>query len=156
MKKGVRLAAVLIAILFLASASQAFHPGKSEGHHKDFGEKFSLKAHLILKNEEELGLSDDQVEKVKTLKLKNKKGLIMQEAEIEVLSLELKSKMWSDEIDTSAINKLIDQKYELKKAKAKSSVEACVALKKILTKEQKAKLKALYKGCKQKEWKERD
>lgn len=155
MKKGVRLAAVLVAILFLASASQAFHPGKSEGHHKGFGEKLSLKAHLILKNEEELGLSDEQVGKVKALTLKNKKDLIMQEAEIEVLSLDIKSKTWGDEIDTSAINKLIDQKYELKKAKAKSSVEAYAELKKVLTDEQKAKLKALWKGCKQKERKER-
>ena len=156
MKKGIRLAAVLIAVLFLTSAVYAFHPVKSEGGHgkESFGEKFSLKAHLILKNAEELGLSDEQVEEVKALMLKNEKDNVMKEAEIDVLALELKSKMWSDEIDTAAVNKLIDQKYDLKKAKTKDSVEAYAELKSILTDEQKTKLKALWKDCKQEDRKE--
>ena len=126
----------------------AYDCKKTKGHKKDFGGKVFHKAHFLLKSKEELGLSDKQVKKIKDLKLEAKKDLITKKAEIEVLALDIKAKMHEEKIDTKAINKLIDKKYELKKAKSKSLVGAYAALKNVLTKEQKKKLKGLYKKCK--------
>ena len=56
--------------------------------------------------------------------------------------------MHGEQIDTGAIDKLIDKKYDLKKEKAKSSVRAYASVKGLLTSEQKSKLKDLYKKCK--------
>jgi len=57
--------------------------------------------------------------------------------------VDIKSKLGEDTIDTKSINKLIDQKYEMKKAKAKSLVEAYAAFQNILSDDQKKKLKGI-------------
>ncbi len=151
MKKKLVIAVALVMILAVAQAvSFACEGGskKSKGHYGKSGNKVVTKAHMILKNEDELGLSNEQTTKIKELMLKSKKDEIMQTAEIKTIALDIKSEMWKDAVDTEAINTLIDKKYETKKEKAKSSVAAYVELKNILTKEQKEKLKELYKQCK--------
>ena len=95
-------------------------------------------------------LTDEQIKKVKALKLDTKKDLIMTNAEIDVLALEIKAEMWMDSIDLDSIDKLIDKKYDLKKGKTKSLVASYAALKNILTKGQKTKMKEIYKKCSKK------
>ena len=127
----------------------AYDSKKAKGHQKDLGGGvFYNKAYFLIKNKEELGLSDKQVKKIKDLKLKAKKDLITREGEIEILALDIKGQMYEETIDTKAISELIDKKYELERAKSKSSVEAYVALKNILTKKQNKQLKSLYKKSK--------
>ncbi len=109
--------------------------------------KFCDKAHFLMKNQEEIGLSDDQIAKIKDIKLNNKKDLIRRDAEIEILALDIKSALYAETIDTKAVNALIDKKYDLKKEKTKALVGAYAALKEILTKEQKEKMKDLWKKC---------
>ena len=113
------------------------------------GGKFYHKVMGVIKNQEELGLSDEQVKKLKDLKLSTKKEVIRKKAEIDILAIDIKAAMWEDSIDVNAVNVLIDKKYELKKEKAKALVAACVALKSILTDEQQKKLKSLCKIGKQ-------
>ena len=103
---------------------------------------------FLLKNKEELGLSDKQVGKIKDLKVNTKKNLIRKNAEIEILAIDIKAGLWKDTVDSAMLGKLIDKKYEIKKEKAKSTVNAYAALKNILTKGQKEKLKGLYKSRK--------
>lgn len=150
----------VMAVAFLASAlilgvtafeAYACEYCKMESRHQGLEEKFFCKAHLILSNQEELGLSDEQVDNIKELKMKAKKDLIRKDAEIEVAALDIKSEMYKKTIDTSAIGKLIDKKYDLKKEKAKSLVESYAALKGILTEEQKEKMKDMWKKCKERE-----
>ena len=143
MKAKALMIAFLIAVLTLSFALPSVYAG---GHKKGLDSKVLKKAHMILKNKEELGLSEEQVEKIKNLKIETKKSLVKQKAEIEILGIDIKAKLWEDAINTEAVNKLIDQKYELKKAKAKSLVEALASLKNILTDEQKTKLKEVYKS----------
>lgn len=142
---------LVIAVLFVCVALLATHVyaeghGKMKGGHGDFEGKFYKKAMLIVKNQEELGLSDEEVKKIKDLKVATKKDLIRKKAEIEVLGLDIMAAMWEDTINLEAVNTLIDKKYELKKQKTKSIVAACVALKGILTEEQQEKLKSLICG----------
>ena len=107
-------------------------------------EKFFKKAHFILGNQQDLELSDEQIEKIKTLKINVKKDLIMKDASIEVSELDIQSAFMKGEIDVNAINKLIDEKYNIKKDRAKLLVKSYADLKNILTKMQKDKMKEIW------------
>jgi len=137
--------AVLIVILtcFLVTSSYADSYNKSRHHGYSLDKKFVNKISLALKNQEELGLSDKQYEKLKTLKMNTKKDLIKRNADIDIIGVDIKGKLWEDPIDKKGINKLIDQKYELKKAKAKALVESYATFQTILTDDQKKKLKEI-------------
>ena len=110
-----------------------------EGHDK----MFLFKAHLALAKAKELGLSDDQVSKIKALTYNLKKSQIKEDADIKSLGLDIREAITKDTVDTNAVNGLIDQKYTLKAAKDKETVGAYANLKKILTKDQYDKLKEM-------------
>ncbi len=132
--------------------------GKMRMHQKsdkmDMGEMLFRKFHMILENAKELGLSEQQIESVKSLKLKTKKDMITKEAEIDLVALDVKTELWKDAIDVNVINPLIDRKYDLKKEKTKILVAAIAEIKKTLSKDQMDKLKAMHEqkcemcGCK--------
>lgn len=144
--RGMKKLLVAAAVLVLFLAGDVFAYDQNYGW--DSKDMFSKKAMFILSNQDELGLSDAQVEEINNLKLGVKKDMIKKEADIEVLELDIESALLKDAPDITAVNALIDQKYELKKAKTKVSIESCAALKGILTSEQKTKLKSLNKACK--------
>ncbi|MFC2092125.1 hypothetical protein ACFLTD_05070 [Elusimicrobiota bacterium] len=73
--------------------------------------------------------------------------MIRKKADIEIIALDIKSKMWEDDIDVEAINGLIDKKYDIKKSKAKNLVAACAKLRSILSAKQRAKLKGIVKNA---------
>jgi Spy/CpxP family protein refolding chaperone len=128
---------LFIAIMFIASVAYAGGQSKCKGKHKSFSGKIFSKMFLAIKNQEALGLSDEQFAKIKDLKIKTKKDLVQKKADIEIVAIDIKALMWEDTIDTKAANNLIDKKYELKKAKAKYLMGAYAAFKNILSAEQK-------------------
>lgn len=141
----------------------SMHGGKGHSGCMMSGEKggelegmFFMKAHVILKNSEELGLTEEKVAAIKQLVLETKKSLIKQNAEIEVAGLDFMAKLHENPIDTAVVDKLVDQKYELKKAKTKSLVQALATLKGSLEKEQYDKLRQLWKKGEKQEGKDRD
>ena len=142
------LLALALALSITAFDDYAFGDGKTKRCHKGLEKKFFGKVYLILKNQDELDLSDKQVEEIKDLKIKTKKDLIRKKAELDIVALDMKTAMLEKQIDTGAVNKLIDKKYDLKKEKAKSLVAAYAAVKGILTDKQKEELKDLWKKCK--------
>jgi len=101
------------------------------------------KAGMLMAAKDEIGLTDTQVDKLKTIKLDFKKSLVRLEADIEVLGLDVKKGLYENPIDVAAVNALIDQKYAIKKAKAKASVQALADVKSVVTDEQWTKLKEL-------------
>ncbi|MFC2061219.1 Spy/CpxP family protein refolding chaperone [Elusimicrobiota bacterium] len=109
-------------------------------------DKVMKKLHTIFMSKEELALSEDQIEKLKEMKIDTKKELIRKNADIEIMQLDIESNLWQDEIDVNAVNALIDKKYEVKKAKAKMLVDTYSRLKLVLTEKQKEKLKGIYKN----------
>lgn len=143
--------AVVVAFGLMGSAAFAEHGWKGgcqcEKEKGDLESQFSDKAHFLMKNEEELGLSEDQIKKIHDLKMNTKKDMIRRDAEIDILALDIKSALHDDTIDTQAVNALVDKKYDLKKEKTKALVAAYAALKDVLTKEQKDKMKDLWKKC---------
>ena len=117
--------------------------GKKDCKDKPLDKKVLKKLHMIFNHQDELGISDDQLAKIKELKIALKKDLIQKEADIDLVKVDVRSALYEDEINLAAVNKLIDQKYEAKKSKSKQVVSTLAQLKKILTKDQMDKLKNL-------------
>ena len=145
--------AVLCASSLVASAAFAdqcptgkcnFMPKSHEmWSKKGHDEIFFRKAHLALARSTELGLTDDQVSKIKALKYTLEKSAIKENADIKSLGLDIREALEKDAVDTNAVNSLIDQKYTLKAGKAKEDIQAYANLKKILSKDQYNKLKEM-------------
>jgi hypothetical protein len=158
LKKMPNILIIGMAMLLLAAPlAKANHGGGGGGKHGskmcamkggggDFEKKFYYKSHFILGNSDELGLSEKQTAEIESLVTQVKKGLIKQDADIEVLELDIKNLMHQDSIDVEAVNKLVDQKFELKKTKAKFLVEGIAKLKQSISDDQQAKMKELFKG----------
>ena len=145
-KKTLSVGGGMLLLLLTLSLSSAYANHGRGGHGKDggFEKMFFMKAHSILDKKQELGLTEDKVEAVKTLKLETQKALIKQNAEIEVLALEIQSKLHEYPVDAEAVKKLVSQKYDLKKAQAEGLVDAVAKLKGTLSKEQYDKLIQLW------------
>lgn len=114
-------------------------------------EKFFHFAHAILENREEIGISEDDARKIKDLKIRTKKDLIKDGADIEILGVDIFSRLWEEKIDLAEVEKLIDKKFELKRESLKKLIRAFVAIKKMLSRDQLMKLKGICKAEKARE-----
>ena len=116
--------------------------------HKEccLGSKFFHMAHTIFENHVELGFSEENLRKVKDLKINIKKSLIRSTAEIDIIAVDIMAKTWEDSPDIAEINKLIDKKFTLKKEAMKELLNAFLSLKKMLSKEQLHKLHSICKA----------
>lgn len=150
MKKRLLCVVLLVAVVALVSApmAEANHGwkdkggyGSSKGHGLEG--KFCSQARGILKERDELGLTDKQVDQVRALAVETKKSLIRQDADIKTLKVEINTLMWESPFDVDKVNALIAQKYDLKGKKAKYLVSAHDKLYKLLTKEQQEKANRL-------------
>ena len=100
-------------------------------------EVFFRKIHFLLNDPKGMGLSDQQSAKVRQLKLEVKKDLVMRDAEIKAVDLDIEADLWEDAKNTDEVNKLVDKKYELEKARFKTMIGARRKLDDMLTAEQK-------------------
>lgn len=138
---------LFLPLLLAAALSLGFHghaPDQSSGGWS-LEEKFFAKAHFMLAEEEALGLSEEQVRAVRSLKMEVKKRLIQDEAQVETLAVDLHSLFYEDTVDLEQVNPLIDKKFEIKREKAKFVAGAIAKLKAILSDEQRQTLKGLWK-----------
>ena len=145
----VKLALVSFAMLLLAPPVYADCARKG-GHHADMSRMFFKKAKMVLAHHEQIGLSDEQVETIRALKLEIKKAVILQKAEIEVVGLDVKAALREEKVDVKRLNMLIDSKYTAKAAKAKTVIGAYAKLKAQLTSDQWEQLWELKKAGKNK------
>lgn len=142
--------AVAVLVVFALAACGAVGVwadgwGKGVKHDPSLEDKFYDKVEILMAHQDHLGISDDQMKKVKEIKIKTKKEIIKTNADIDIIAVDLKAAMWEDPMDTAAIDKMLDKKYDLKKQMAKTLVAGCAEIQNILTKDQKDKLKALMK-----------
>ena len=158
--------AVLSVLVLGAAPVMAEHPSKGgncpySGKHdcgkagcdKEGGEsgcpvtnKFFKKAKFFLGNAEEIGLSDKQVQDIKALKAEVKKIGIRQMADMQLTMLDFESLLGQDPVDQAAIGALIDKGAASMTQGAKAVVKAYADLKAVLSAEQMAKAKALWKA----------
>lgn len=114
------------------------------GYKKDsIKDKFFKKIKMMYVYQDEIGLSDEQMDKIKAIKIDLKKDLIMKKAQIQVIMVDVKAALYEDEINVEAVSALVDKKYEIKKAKMKKLIQAYADVKKILTQDQMDNLKKI-------------
>jgi len=117
--------------------------GGKKGYGHGLDDKFSYMAVAILKSRDELGLTEKEVADIRSLKIEVKKKLIMLNAEIDTIGVDIKGMMWQGTFDPEAVNMLVERKYELKKEKAKYIVTSIAKLKGMLTEEQRDQLSSI-------------
>ncbi len=103
---------------------------------------------FYLKNSEELGLSEKQISELKKLKKESKTVKIRNQAEVEIIKLEIDELLDAEKPELDEINAKFDKIAELKAAIKKGCVRASVKARGILTKEQFKLSKKLDKICK--------
>ena len=122
--------------------------GDDEDYQCPVTAKFFKKASFLLGNQTELGLSDEQGDTIKALKMDVKKTYIQQMADMQVWMLEIEAKMSTDKINVDELNDLIDKGSASMTASVKKVVAAYAKLKAVLNNEQVAKAKTIWKGKK--------
>ncbi len=136
---------LMVLCLVVSFSSAAIAGGHRPGPFGKMGmdDKLAKKMHKAIVNAEELGLTDEQEDKIVDLKIKMKKEVIQYDAKIDTVKIDIKSELWKDKIDQVKIDKLINDKYALKRDKAKALVEYMVEFKSILSDEQNAQMKSM-------------
>lgn len=124
---------------------QIYADERGYGAGGDLTAGFFYKAHFFLEEGDTLGLTEEQENAMRQLKIDTKKQVIHQSAEIDVLEVDIMAKLHESKIDVAAVQKLIDQKYEIKKALAKTVVEAFAKLKSTVSEKQWQDMKKLKK-----------
>jgi len=124
---------------------------KTEWGTKDLlSHKVFFKANFYLKNADELSLTEEQMDKIKTIKLNLQKEVLRNNAEIKAAKLDLTNELHKKKLDSIKIPSLIDKEYELKKKMGKEAVNALIQIKKLLSPEQAEKAHELWKKKKRK------
>jgi hypothetical protein len=149
------IVALFAGIAGLAPSVQARHGEKSSGYESEGGHgggdldsKFFMKAYFYQMHADPIGLSEEQIQKIKNLKKETQKELIRRDADIEILAVDIKDALHEPKIDVEGIHKNLDKKYEIKKERAKYLVRAFANLKGVLSDEQCQKAKDLWLGKK--------
>jgi len=102
-------------------------------------------AKFYLKFEEKIGLSESQVEKLKTISNEGEKGAIKIKAELKTLMVDFKSVLDEDKIDLSQVKSLITKIANLKAKLHFAKLEASVRGKEVLNTKQLKQLESLMK-----------
>ncbi len=136
MKVVVRMSVVFLIVCLLPGIGYAFGK-KGQGQQSDFNLPNKL---LILKDE--LGLTNEQQEKLTALKYEAKKQAIQDKAEVAIAQLELKELTSGYQVEEGRVDKAVDKLYKAKKKARKNLIAVQVKVKALISKEQFDKLKA--------------
>lgn len=147
MNKKVLFSVFTLAMFTLGSAAVFACGGGRCGMHRG-GEglegKFFWKAHEMQEHRQEIGLSDEKADSIKKLASETRKNLIRQQAELEIIEIDLKEKLHANPVDVQGANDLVDQKFEIKKTMLKGLVDSLAKLKGTLTTDQYNKFRTLH------------
>ena len=114
------------------------HGGHGHGH---------MTSHLLwhlLKNKQELGLTDEQITKLRAVALDADRARIRAEAEVKVSKRELRDMMLDEKVQLPAIEAKVKEKESFDATVRIIGIRAKRELIGVLTPEQKTKLKALW------------
>jgi Spy/CpxP family protein refolding chaperone len=153
MKKNlVSLTLTMLGIVLFASSSDVYanHGGHKAGYSCSGGwnlqEKIEHKVHFMKMHQEDIGLTDEQIETIIDLKRQAKKSAIIKGAEAEVLGIDFKAEMYNYPVDEAKMNAILDQKYEVKKSKTKELITIYAGIRNMLTEEQNDKMKEIWRN----------
>ncbi|MFQ5900867.1 MAG: Spy/CpxP family protein refolding chaperone [Thermodesulfobacteriota bacterium] len=106
------------------------------GQYGMMGGKHHAGYESFLKMKDKLGLSGEQVARLKALKSETKKQTIRIKADLEILQIELYDLLHQDEVDVKAVDAKVEERGELKTEMYKVSIHAKLEAQNILTPEQ--------------------
>jgi len=150
----IKLIGVFLLSIFITSSAYAEcglehamgGPGTGKPGFKK-GPPMFPRPYFYLHNAEALGLSAEQVKKLKNVIGDNKKGRIRDEADLKVARMEL-NELIENGGDTKQVEKKIDEIAEIRKELLSKRVNMKLEARNILTQEQREKAKALMKDMK--------
>jgi Spy/CpxP family protein refolding chaperone len=90
---------------------------------------------------ERLNLTDQQLERLRTLRSEHQKAQIRQQAELRVKQLELAEQLRGDSPDRARVERLMREANELRFAQRKAAVDHLFATRDVFTDEQRAELR---------------
>jgi Spy/CpxP family protein refolding chaperone len=142
-----RIIIFLIVVLFAGTAVAQMHghgkgqmgkPGKAGFSNCDRGDRFG-KAHRpgnILRHAEALELTDQQIDKIKSMQLSNQEAMIDLRADLKKLELRLRSEMHSDSPDKNSVMSINAEIAKLKGQISEMRLSHFFELREILTADQ--------------------
>jgi Spy/CpxP family protein refolding chaperone len=149
MKNGTKLVAGLVCATVLALSTLAYADGGYKG--KSGENELLMKIKMIMLHKSDLGLTDEQTDKLADIKHAVMKDVIKMEADIDIIAVDVKTLLMKDTVDVAKIQPLVEKKYQIKKDKAMRCIQALADAKKVLTPEQ---IKQLKDICNE-QWKAR-
>jgi hypothetical protein len=102
------------------------------------------KASFFLDNKETIGLSEDQVAQIQSIKMDAEKSQIRHVAEMQIMMLDMEARMHQEPLDVEGFNSYMDKGAGMMAEGGKQSFAAYAKLKSILTSEQMTKAKAVW------------
>jgi len=103
---------------------------------------------IYMRYADEIGLSEEQVEKLRDYHYKKKKRIIKNKAEVDIIKLEIHQLLDEDEPNQDKIDAKLDKLGPLKAERAKICIQATLMARKLLTPEQRKSAKRLSQRLK--------
>jgi Spy/CpxP family protein refolding chaperone len=149
---GIALVGVLIAVTITWADSGPRCSSGTRHMISRHGGHGSATGHLLrhlLKNKQEIGLTDEQIAKLRAMALDADRARIRAEADKMVSDRELRSLLWDDKAELPAIEAKVKETESLEATVRIIGIRAKRELVGVLTPEQKTKLKALWEQHRQ-------
>ncbi len=144
---GVALGALLVAPVAWADGGYrhggTHHSMSRHGGHGHGTPGAHLLRHL-LKHKQDLQLTDEQVGKLRSAALEADRAAIRADADVRISKRELRSLLWDEQAQLSAIEAKVKEEKGLEAAARIATIKARRDLLGVLTPEQRAKLKGLW------------
>ncbi len=147
MRKKKLMLVMGVLLMGLVFSNIGYATEKGLGHHSCRGFESKLESEpqcavCMLKQKEDLGLSDEQITQLKSLKNEAEKKRIRNEAEMKILKIELRDLVHQDKTeDLKAVDAKIEKIGALFTTMKKNHVYARLDAKKVLTPDQQKKFK---------------
>lgn len=145
---GIALVGALIAVPIAWADGPRCSSGKGQMMSHSGGHRHGIATgHLLrhlLKNKQEIGLTDEQIAKLRAMALDADRARIRAEADKMVSDRELRSLLWDEKAELTAIEAKVKETESLEATVRIIGIRAKRELVGVLTPEQKTKLKALW------------
>ncbi len=129
---------IMVFVLSAVAFSQNALASKTRKCHK----KASLKITKFIKS---LDLTDEQRQKIKTIKRKQSKNALPKWHQVKQLKKQIRNMAYEKQYDENQLNQLIDKKYQLIASLSKSKIKSKHAIFAVLNENQKEKYRNLLK-----------
>ncbi|MCA9403645.1 MAG: hypothetical protein KC897_07680 [Candidatus Omnitrophica bacterium] len=104
-------------------------------------DRFNQERRRIIRYAEVLGLNDRQSEKIDELSRHLEKEMVLQDARVEVIDIDLRAELSKDQVDMKQVRKLLAEKFEIERKRTEGQAAAYASLKEILSQAQREKLR---------------